>query len=186
MGAGTTTAAVFLGGRFIHSEGFGLGGHNVTLDIARGLERERRRRRANQDVYGSVLVGGSDERDMIKVPAVGDEREQAQFVPRSALVHIIKPRVEEILEMVRDRLAVSPFAAEARGRVILTGGASQMTGLTELAARILGRPVRIGRPWESRDCRTRQRARPSQRRPACSFIRRRRISNTSKPATGGT
>jgi cell division protein FtsA len=84
---------------------------------------------------------------MITVPPIGeDEREQAQFVPRSALVRIIKPRVEEILEMVRDRLAACSFAAEARGRVILTGGASQMTGLPELAARILGRPVRIGRP----------------------------------------
>ena len=30
-------------------------------------------------------------------------------------------------------------------QVILTGGASQLTGLTELAARILNRPVRIGR-----------------------------------------
>ena len=30
--------------------------------------------------------------------------------------------------------------------MILTGGASQLTGLPDLAARILGRPVRIGRP----------------------------------------
>ena len=84
---------------------------------------------------------------MINVPGVGgDEREQPQFVPRAALTRIIKPRVEEILEMVRDRLTASPFANEPRARVILTGGASQLTGLTELAARILGRPVRIGRP----------------------------------------
>ena len=48
--------------------------------------------------------------------------------------------------MVRDRLAASPFAAEPRGRVVLTGGASQLTGLADLAARILRRPVRIGRP----------------------------------------
>jgi cell division protein FtsA len=146
MGAGTTTVAVFLGGRFMHSEGFALGGHNVTLDIARGLNASVADAERIKTFYGSVLVGGSDERDMITVPPVGDEREQAQLVPRSALVHIIKPRVEEILEMVRDRLAASPFAAEARGRVILTGGASQMTGLSELAARILGRAVRIGRP----------------------------------------
>jgi cell division protein FtsA len=146
MGAGTTTAAVFLGGRFMHSEGFALGGHNVTLDIARGLNASVADAERIKTFYGSVLVGGSDERDMITVPPVGDEREQAQSVPRSALVHIIRPRVEEILEMVRDRLAASPFAAEARGHVILTGGASQMTGLSELAARILGRPVRIGRP----------------------------------------
>jgi cell division protein FtsA len=48
--------------------------------------------------------------------------------------------------MVRDRLAASPFASEPRGRVVLTGGASQLTGLADLAARILRRPVRIGRP----------------------------------------
>jgi cell division protein FtsA len=59
---------------------------------------------------------------------------------------IIRPRIEEILEMVRDRLKASSFAAEPRGRVVLTGGASQLNGLVELATQILGRPVRIGRP----------------------------------------
>ena len=84
---------------------------------------------------------------MITVPPVeNDEREPPQFVSRASLVRIIRPRVEEILEMVRDRLAASPFAAEPRGRVVLTGGASQLTGLADLAARILRRPVRIGRP----------------------------------------
>jgi cell division protein FtsA len=83
---------------------------------------------------------------MITVPSVGhDEREAPQFFPRSALIRIIKPRVEEILEMVRDRLKASPFAAEANGRVILTGGASQLGGLADLAARVLNRQVRIGR-----------------------------------------
>ena len=48
--------------------------------------------------------------------------------------------------MVRDRLADFPFAAEPRARVVLSGGASQLTGTVELATRILNRPVRIGRP----------------------------------------
>ncbi len=147
MGAGTTTLAVFLGGRFVHSDGFALGGHHVTMDIARGLNVRIDDAERIKTLYGSVLVGGSDERDMITVAPIGEEaRESPQFVSRSALVHIVKPRVEEILEMVRDRLAASSFAAEPRGRVILTGGASQLTGMPELAARILGRPVRIGRP----------------------------------------
>jgi len=129
MGAGTTTMAVFSSGRFIHADGFALGGFHVTLDLARGL---------STSIY---------ERDMITVPTVGtDERDPPQFVSRATLTRIVKPRVEEILEMVRDRLAASPFAAEPRARVILTGGASQLNGLPELATRILSRPVRIGRP----------------------------------------
>jgi cell division protein FtsA len=147
MGAGTTTMAVFSSGRFVHADGFALGGFHVTMDLARGLSANIYDAERIKTLYGSVLSGGLDERDMITVPTVGmDERDPPQFVSRAALTRIIKPRVEEILEMVRDRLAASPFAAEPRARVVLTGGASQLTGLSELAHRILGRPVRIGRP----------------------------------------
>jgi cell division protein FtsA len=147
MGAGTTTIAVFSGGRFVHADGFALGGQHVTMDLARGLNARVADAERIKTLYGSVLTGGSDERDMIAVPPVdNDEREAPQFVSRANLVRIIKPRVEEILEMARDRLAKSPFAAEPRGRVILTGGASQLAGLAGLAAQVLGRPVRIGRP----------------------------------------
>jgi cell division protein FtsA len=147
MGAGTTTMSVFVGGGFVHAEGFALGGRHVTTDIANGLNTGIPDAERIKTLYGSVLVGASDERDMITVPPISeDDRETAQHVSRAYLVHIIKPRVEEILEMVRDRLAASSFAAEPRGRVILTGGASQLTGMPELAAGILGRPVRVGRP----------------------------------------
>jgi cell division protein FtsA len=147
MGAGTTTLAVFSGGRFVHADGFALGGYHVTMDLARGLNTRIADAERIKAIYGSVLTGGSDERDMIAVPPVGDdEREPLQHVSRETLVRIIKPRVEEILEMVRDRLAASPFAAEPRGRVVLTGGASQLSGLADFAARFLKRPVRIGRP----------------------------------------
>ncbi|MGC1464907.1 MAG: cell division protein FtsA [Pseudolabrys sp.] len=147
MGAGTTTIAVFSGGRFVHADGFALGGSHVTMDLARGLNARIADAERIKAIYGSVLMGGSDDRDMITVPPVGDDdREPPQFVSRETLVRIIKPRAEEILEMVRDRLAASPFAAEPRARVVLTGGASQLAGLADLAARILRRPVRIGRP----------------------------------------
>lgn len=147
LGAGTTTLAVFSSGKFVHADGFALGGQHVTLDLARGLNTRIADAERIKAIYGSVLGGGSDERDMITVPPVGDdEREPPQFVSRASVVRIIKPRVEEILEMVRDRLKNSPFAAEPRARVVLTGGASQLAGIAELAACILRRPVRIGRP----------------------------------------
>jgi cell division protein FtsA len=140
MGAGTTSLAVFSGGKFVHADGFALGGNHVTMDLARGLNTGVADAERIKAIYGSVLAGGSDERDMITVPPVeDDEREPPQLVSRASLVRIVRPRVE-------DRVAASPFAAEPRGRVVLTGGASQLTGLADLAARILRRPVRIGRP----------------------------------------
>jgi cell division protein FtsA len=147
MGAGTTSMAVFADGRFIHADGFALGGRHVTLDIARGLNITVQDSERIKTLYGSVLAGGADERDMITMPAAsGEDREAPRFVSRATLTRIIRPRAEEILEIVRDRLAASPFASEPRGRVVLTGGASQLSGISDLAARIFGRPVRIGRP----------------------------------------
>jgi len=147
LGAGTTTIAVFSGGRFVHADGFAVGGHHVTMDLARGLNARVADAERIKTFYGTVVSGMSDERDMIPVPAVGsDSREPPQVVSRAALVPFIRPRVEEILEMVRDRLAASPFAAEPQGTVVLTGGASQLAGLVDLASRVLGRQVRIGRP----------------------------------------
>jgi len=147
MGAGTTTIAAFQAGRLIHVDGFALGGHHVTMDLARGLNARIADAERIKTLYGTVFSGGSDERDVITVPPLNEhEREQAQFVSRATLVTIIKPRVEEILEMVRDRLAASPIAADRRSHVVITGGASQLNGLPELAARMLGRPVRLGRP----------------------------------------
>jgi cell division protein FtsA len=147
IGAGTTTIAVFSGGQFVHADGFALGGTHVTMDLARGLHARVPDAERIKTLYGSVLTGGSDERDMIAVPPVeNDGVEAPQFVSRAKLVRFIKPRIEEIFEMVRDRLAASPFAAEPRGRVVLTGGASQLTGLAGLAGHVLARPVRIGRP----------------------------------------
>src|SRR5262249_60978953 len=95
---------------------------------------------------GGRRGGGWRGRDMIATPPVEtDDRGVPRFVSRAQLVRIIRPRVEEILEMVRDVLAASPFAAEPRGRVVLTGGAALLAGLPDFAALLLGRPVRIGR-----------------------------------------
>jgi cell division protein FtsA len=81
------------------------------------------------------------------VPVLSDEeRDVPNQVPRSALTRIIRARIEETLEVVRDRLNASGFAALVGRRMVLTGGGSQLNGLSEAARRILARNVRLGRP----------------------------------------
>lgn len=147
MGAGTTTIATFSGGRFVHANGFAVGGQHITMDLARGLGTSIADAERIKTLYGTVLTGGSDARKLLSVPTAGDsDRDAPQVVSSAMIANIVRHRAEEIFEMVRDRLAESPFAAEPRGRVVLSGGASQLTGLVDLASQILGRPVRIGRP----------------------------------------
>jgi cell division protein FtsA len=67
-------------------------------------------------------------------------------LPRSMLTRIIQARLEEIFGEVQTRLRASGFDAAAGRRLVLTGGASQLAGTRELAARTLSKQVRIGRP----------------------------------------
>ena len=48
--------------------------------------------------------------------------------------------------LLRDRLDETGFNKIAGRRVVLTGGASQLTGVGELASAILDKQVRLGRP----------------------------------------
>ena len=98
-------------------------------------------------LYGSTLASPSDDRETVAVASVDEAQgDHVYHIPKSQLVRIIRPRVEEILELVRDRLKTSGFAAEAGRRIVLTGGGASLTGLTELCRIVISKQVRVGRP----------------------------------------
>ncbi|QJE72259.1 cell division protein FtsA [Aerophototrophica crusticola] len=147
MGGGTTSMSVFFDGKMVWCDSIPLGGAHVTNDIARGLTTPLAHAERLKTLYGSAMPAVSDEREIIDVPQVGEEeRGQANHVPKSLLVGIIQPRLEEIFELVRGRLEASGFAKVAGRRVVLTGGASQLPGMRDLAQQVLDKQVRMGRP----------------------------------------
>jgi len=147
MGGGTTTISVFAEGKLVWSDCIRLGGNHVTNDIARGLTTPVVHAERMKTLHGSAMTSPSDEREMIDVPQVGEEeRLGSNNLPKSYLVRIIQPRLEEIFEHVRSRLEHSGYAKLVGRRVVLTGGASQLPSMRELAQLILDKQVRIGRP----------------------------------------
>lgn len=147
MGGGTTTIAVFLAGQLIHTDIIPVGGIHVTNDIARGLSTPVSHAERMKTLYGSAIPSPSDDREVLKVPLVGEDDDgNANQVPRSMLVQIIQPRIEETFELVRSHLEAGGFDKLAGRRVVLTGGASQMQGVRDIAAVILDKQVRMGRP----------------------------------------
>ena len=147
MGGGTTTIAVFYDGAAVFTDTVPVGGVNVTNDIARGLSTSLAHAERLKTLHGNTLPSPTDEREIVNAPQVGDDADShAGHVPKSLLVGIIAPRIEEILELVRARLAASGFERTAGRRVVLTGGGSQLPGMRELAAQILDKQIRMGRP----------------------------------------
>src|SRR5690606_13994640 len=139
--------AVFYDGHMVHADSVALGGTHVTADIARGLSTPLAHAERMKTLYGNAIAAGTDDREIIDVPLMGEEdRDHANHVPRSMLVSIIRPRLEEIFELLRGRLEMAGYDKIAGRRVVLTGGTSQLQGLPELAADILDKQVRRGRP----------------------------------------
>lgn len=151
MGGGTTTIAVFYEGNVIYTDIVPVGGIHVTNDVARGLSTSVAHAERIKTLYGHAMSNPSDEREMIDVPQIGEsEDDPAHQVPRSLLIGIMQPRLEETLELVRARLETSGFDKIAGRRVVLVGGACQLPGLRELATLILDKQVRTGRPDDKR------------------------------------
>ena len=147
MGGGSTSVAVFSGGSLIHVDSLGVGGAHVTADVARGLSTTIVGAERIKTLHGSAIASANEDREMIEAPPRGDDPAAgAVSVPRSLLKGVIAPRVEETLELLRERLKASGVPIDPGAGVVLTGGASQLQGVRELAVRVFDRPVRLGRP----------------------------------------
>ena len=147
FGAGTTTLSVLVDGHFIHVDAIALGGNGITTDIARTISAPLDYAERLKTLHGSAFATLSDEREIITYPAVtGMPQPSLNQITKAQLAIIIRPRIEEILDLMRRRLAAAGLAAEVTQHLVLTGGGSQLTGLPELAANMFGRPVRLGRP----------------------------------------
>jgi cell division protein FtsA len=146
LGGGTTTIGVFHGGALTHVDGFAIGGRHVTNDIATGLTIRNGDAERLKALHGSCLSTASDEREILTIAEVGEDSDQSHQIPKSRLTKIIRPRVEEILELTRDRLKAAGVGPASGQRFVLTGGGSQLTGMADTARRILSPQLRVGRP----------------------------------------
>ncbi|MXV44676.1 cell division protein FtsA [Saccharibacter sp. 17.LH.SD] len=145
MGAGTTSLAVFSHGRLLHTAQLRIGGYHITRDIASALSVHTDVAEWLKTMHGATQLIAEDEHHIIRLPiAHGRSTER---ISRARLVSIIAPRIEETLEMTRHHLDNAGLGQLADGRVVLTGGASLISGLGPVAARIFGRQVRMGQPY---------------------------------------
>ena len=147
MGGGSTSVAVYSNGSLVHVDSLPVGGNHVTADIARGLSTTIAGAERIKTLHGSAIASANEDREMIEAPPRGDDPGAGPVVaPRSLLKGIIAPRVEETLELLRERLKASGAPIEPGAGIVLTGGASQLAGVREVAVRVFDRPVRLGRP----------------------------------------
>jgi cell division protein FtsA len=143
IGGGTTDVGVFRRGNLAHSAVIPLGGDHITQDISQLLrippdEAERVKKK-----YGVALPEQADRDVALEVAHPNYTASLSTF----ELAQVIKPRVVEILDLVKRNIEQRMGALELlAGNVVITGGASLMPGLDQLAGDRFRLPVRVGKP----------------------------------------
>ena len=144
IGGGTTDIAVFTDGAIRHTTVIPIAGDQVTNDIAMALRTPTQNAEEVKIKYACALTQLAGAEDMIKVPGVGDK--PAKELSRQALAEVVEPRYDELFTLIQAELRRSGFEDLVAAGIVLTGGASKMEGVIELAEEIFHMPVSLGSP----------------------------------------
>ena len=144
IGGGTTDVAVFREGAVWHTAVIPLGGDHITNDIAVGLRTPPPDAEELKKVFACAQAGLVLEDETVEVPSIGGRK--PRVLSRQTLSRIVQARVEEILTLVARGIGQAGLEDAATAGVVVTGGATLMEGVPELAESIFDLPVRRGIP----------------------------------------
>lgn len=147
LGANITTVGVFLKNKIVFSDSIPIGGLHITSDIVRGFGTKSEDAEKLKILHGSTLSHESDEYINLDIPIISDQGDLiTQKIPKAMLTAIIKPRVEEIFELVDERLSLLKPDSNYMNKIILCGGGANLGNIREFAMNYFKSNVRIGRP----------------------------------------
>jgi cell division protein FtsA len=144
MGGGTTDLAVYINGDVWHTSVISVGGNHITSDIAHGLRLPQPAAEEIKLQHGHAIQSAIGVDEYFLVRAFGEE--EPVRVSRKDLVHIIEARAEEVFSLVLQEIKRSGYDGLLPAGMVLTGGASALPGIRDLASQVLGLPVQIAQP----------------------------------------
>jgi len=141
IGSASTDLAIFQDGVLSAIRSIALGGMHLTNDLAVGLRTNLSDAEKIKCQYGLSYQSLQEE---IEIPGLSGS--EPRLIERRLLATILQPRMEEILELIRNELAKEGVDESLPSGLVLTGGASLTKGFVDLAQRIMPLPIRVGRP----------------------------------------
>ena len=142
LGGETMSVGIYIDGMLKFSRDIPYGCDLITSDLSRLLHTSRYNAKEIKEKYGVAFPTFLDEEGEIPVPSL--DGRSTHNIKKSYVLDIIQPRVEELFEQIQHCVATSGYKNFPVVGV-LTGGGSQMPGMTEQAVNILGlKEVRRG------------------------------------------
>ena len=146
IGGGTTDVILFVDGGAVASGVIGLGGNNITNDIAYGLRTSQQHAEEIKIRHGCAVASAIVDDDPIDVPTIGFGG--SRRVAKHMLSGIIEPRVTELFSLINVQITENKLKKALGAGLILTGGSAMLKGIKELAEQVFELPVRVGYPHD--------------------------------------
>lgn len=161
IGSGSTSLAAYVDGSLEYTTCLPIGSRHITQDIALGC-------RISIDVAEKIKIALSNEKHTPITPLKGeskkelnlrrkkaDELKLASYDPhntedtlskRTVIEGIMYPRVQEIFQLVQEKLDAKKLLPLVPAGVVITGGGAETVGILEIAKKELSLPARVGVP----------------------------------------
>ncbi len=141
IGAGNTEIGIFNGSTFIYTNSIGLGGDNITNDIAYVLEISNEEADKLKRQYGLALKSFIDNDNNIVLNTSRNQKNMT--IKSSELIEIIEARIEEVFMLVNKDIMAHGIKNNINN-VILTGEGIVNITKSDTAGRIiLNKPVKF-------------------------------------------
>lgn len=146
IGGGTTDIAIFYDNIIRHTAVIPFGGNIITSDIKEGCMVMQNQAELLKTKFGKAIAEEANPNEIVSIP--GLRNRTAKEISIRNLSSIIEARMEEIIEMVQSEIVASGMYKKLAGGIVLTGGGSQLNGVSQLFEYMTGLDTRIGYPNE--------------------------------------
>lgn len=144
IGGGTSDLAVFSNNNIKHTFVLSLGGNNMTNDISVGLRTPLGEAEKIKLKHGTCVASKVKNDEIIEITDGTDSGSRS--LPRQILAEILEPRVEEVFTLMKREIYRAGMRDYIKSGVVITGGASLLDGVKEIAESVFELPVRLGMP----------------------------------------
>lgn len=141
IGFGTTDLMVVADGAPVWTQVLPMAGELLTHDLAVALKTPLSQAETLKCRHGFAHASFAPAEARVDVQKLADR--PAESISLMQLSAYLQPRVEEIVEIIGERLRSSGRFQEAATGVVLTGGTANLPGIAAVAESILQCPVRV-------------------------------------------
>ena len=135
---------VFQQGAVAHTAVIPIGGDHFTRDLSVGMCTGLADAETLKKNFGNAVPTLIPEGNEVEVPSVGDR--PSRMMSQRMVGEILGPRAHELFEMLRDNLRHAGVLEHCIAGLVLSGGASRLPGILDVAESVLRKAARLAWP----------------------------------------